>query len=225
MESWWIYTKRCLRKNEFIGVYKDETINRTGNPPADRSGFYFNPPRWHHGWMKGFLVAVLLIASMARVVTAAEIVNTTAAGIAVDGFDMLAYFELGRPVKGRNDLSVIYKGAQWLFASPGHRDTFAANPARYAPKYNGFCAVAVSEGAAAEVDFVNGWTIVDGALFLNWSADVKRIFLTELSERLPAAQRNWPDVHFDMRAGIRQVARHADFPEEGIVHPQPAPSR
>ncbi len=174
--------------------------------------------------MKGFLVAVLLIASMARAVTAAEIVNTTTAGIAVDGFDMLAYFELGRAVKGSADHSVTYKGAQWLFASPDHRNAFAANPARYAPKYNGFCAVAVSEGAAAEVDFVNGWTIVDGALFLNWSADVKRIFLAELSERLPAAQRNWPDVHFDMRAGIRQVARHADFPEEGIVHPQPAPS-
>ena len=87
-----------------------------------------------------------------------------------------------------------------------------------------FAPFAVSEGAAAEVDFVNGWAIVDGALFLNWSADVKRIFLTELSERLPAAQRNWADVHFDMRAGIRQVARHADFPEEDIVHPQPAPS-
>ncbi len=174
--------------------------------------------------MKGLLV-VLLIAStaVARVVTAAEIVNTTAAGVAVDGFDMLAYFELGRPVKGHTDHSVVYKGAKWLFATPGHRNAFAADPARYAPKYNGFCAVAVSEGAAAEVDFVNGWAIVDGALFLNWSADVKRIFLTELSERLPAAQRNWPDVHFDMRAGIRQVARHADFPEEGIVHPQPAP--
>ena len=171
------------------------------------------------------LLVVLLIAStaVARVVTAAEIVNTTAAGIAVDGFDMLAYFELGRPVRGRNDLSVIYKGAQWLFATPGRRDAFAADPARYAPKYNGFCAVAVSEGTAAEVDFVNGWAIVDGALFLNWSADVKRIFLTELSERLPAAERNWPNVHFDMQAGIRQVARHADFPEEGIVHPQSAP--
>ncbi len=175
--------------------------------------------------MKGLLVIVLMIASTAvtRIVTAAEIVNTTTAGIAVDGFDMLAYFELGHPAKGRADHSVIYKGAQWLFATPGHRNAFAADPARYAPKYNGFCAVAVSEGAAAEVDFINGWTIVDGALFLNWSADVKRIFLTELSERLPAAQRNWPDVHFDMRAGIRQVARHADFPEEGIVHPQPAP--
>jgi len=173
--------------------------------------------------MKGFLVAVLLIASMARAVTAAEIVNTTTAGIAVDGFDMLAYFELGRAVKGIADHSVTYKGAQWLFASPDHRNAFGANPARYAPKYNGFCAVAVSEGAAAEVDFVNGWAIVDGALFLNWSADVKRIFLTELSERLPAAQRNWADVHFDMRARIRQVSRHADFPEEGIVHPQPAP--
>ena len=171
------------------------------------------------------LLVVLLIASatVGGIVIAAEIVNTTAAGVAVDGFDMVAYFELGSPVKGRADHSVTYKGAKWLFATSGHKKAFAADPARYAPKYNGFCAVAVSEGAAAEVDFVNGWTIVDGELFLNWSADVKRIFLTEISERLPAANRNWPDVHFDMRAGIRQIARHADFPEEDIVHPQSAP--
>jgi hypothetical protein len=65
--------------------------------------------------------------------------------------------------------------------------------------------------------------IVNGELFLNWSAEVKRIFVKEISERLPAADRNWPDVHSDMRLGIRQIARHADFPEENIVHPQPAP--
>ncbi len=173
----------------------------------------------------GLLVMVLLSASavVARAAFAAEIVNATAAGIAVDGFDTVAYFELGHPVKGRADHSVVYKDVRWLFATPEHRNAFAADPERYAPRYNGFCAVAVSEGAAAEVDFVNGWTIVDGALFLNWSAAVKRMFLTELSERLPASRRNWPDVHFDMRAGIRQIARHAHFPEEGIVHPQAAP--
>ncbi len=173
----------------------------------------------------GLLLIVLLSASAAvgRAASAAEIVNATAAGIAVDGFDTVAYFELGHPVKGRVDQSVVYKGVRWLFATPEHRNAFAADPERYAPKYNGFCAVAVSEGAAAEVDFVNGWTIVDGALFMNWSASVKRIFLTELSERLPASRRKWPDVHFDMRAGIRQIARHAHFPEEGIVHPQAAP--
>ncbi len=173
----------------------------------------------------GLLIIVLLTASatVERVAAAAEIVNATAAGIAVDGFDTVAYFELGHPVKGRANYSVDYKGVQWLFATPEHRNAFAANPERYAPQYNGFCAVAVSEGTAAEVDFVDGWTIIDGALYLNWSAAVKRIFLTELSERLPASRRNWPDVHFDMRAGIRQIARHADFPEEGIVHPQAAP--
>ncbi len=173
----------------------------------------------------GLLVIVLLTASAAvgRAASAAEIVNATAAGIAIDSFDTVAYFELGRPVKGRADYSVVYKGVRWLFATPEHRNTFAADPESYAPKFNGFCAVAVSEGTAAEVDFVNGWTIVDGALFLNWSAAVNQIFLTELSVRLPASRRNWPDVHFDMRAGIRQIARHADFPEEGIVHPQAAP--
>ena len=174
----------------------------------------------------GLLVLVLLAASAAvgRAASAAEIVNTTAAGIAVDGFDTVAYFELGRPVKGRAEHSVDHKGVRWLFATPAHRNAFAADPERYAPKYNGFCAVAVSEGAAAEVDFINGWAIVDGALYMNWSAAVKRIFLTELPERLPASQKNWPDVHFDMKAGIRQIARHADFPEEGIVHPQGVPT-
>jgi YHS domain-containing protein len=176
--------------------------------------------------MKRLLVVVLLIASasLGKFVIAAEIVNTTAAGVAADGFDMVAYFELGYPVKGHTDHSVTYKGARWLFATSRHKDAFVADPAGYAPKYNGFCAVAVSEGAAAEVDFVSGWVIVNGELFLNWSADVKRIFLKEISERLPGADRNWPDVHSDMRQGIRQIARHADFPEEDIVHPQPAPS-
>jgi YHS domain-containing protein len=175
--------------------------------------------------LAGHLVIVLLTASAAvgRATSPAEIVNATAAGIAVDGFDTVAYFKLGHPVKGRPEHSVVYKGVRWLFATPEHRNAFAADPERYAPKYNGFCAVAVSEGAAAEVDFVDGWTIVDGALFLNWSAAVKRIFLRELSDRLPASRRNWPDLHFDMRAGIRQIARHANFPEEGIVHPQAAP--
>lgn len=175
--------------------------------------------------LAGHLVIVLLTASVAVgwAASPAEIVNATAAGIAVDGFDTVAYFKLGHPVKGRPEYSVVYQGVRWLFATPEHRNTFAADPERYAPKYNGFCAVAVSEGAAAEVDFVNGWTIVDGALFLNWSAAVKHIFLAELSERLPASRKNWPDVHFDMRAGIRQIARHADFPEEGIVYPQAAP--
>ena len=183
-------------------------------------------PIGRNRWLPaGLLVMVLLAASVAvgRAASAAEIVNATAAGIAIDGFDTVAYFELGRPTKGRAELSVDYKGVRWLFETPTHRNAFIADPERYAPKYNGFCAVAVSEGAAAEVDFVNGWAIVDGALFLNWSTAVKHTFLTELSERLPASRRNWPDVHFDMRAGIRQIARHADFPEEGIVHPQAAP--
>jgi hypothetical protein len=69
--------------------------------------------------MKRFLVVGLVIASatVGRFVIAAEIVNTTAVGIAVDGFDMVAYFKLGYPVKGRTDHSVTYKNAKWLFST------------------------------------------------------------------------------------------------------------
>jgi len=66
-----------------------------------------------------------------RFVIAAEIINTTTAGVAVDGFDMVAYFELGYPVKGHTDHRATYKGARWLFATSGHRSAFVADPVRH----------------------------------------------------------------------------------------------
>ena len=78
----------------------------------------------------GLLVIVLLTLSavVGRAAFAAEIVNATAAGIAVDGFDTVAYFELGHPVKGRADHSVDYKGVRWLFATPEHRTPLPPTP-------------------------------------------------------------------------------------------------
>ena len=65
-------------------------------------------------------------------------VNKDKTGIAIKGYDPVAYFAEHRAVKGKEEFEYLYEGAQWRFLSAGHRDLFAANPERYMPQYGGF---------------------------------------------------------------------------------------
>src|SRR3954470_18612144 len=60
-------------------------------------------------------------------------------GIAIMGYDPVAYFTEGRPVKGTEEFSYRWLGTPWYFASEEHRDLFIKDPARYAPQYGGYC--------------------------------------------------------------------------------------
>ena len=162
---------------------------------------------------------LLALAPLAESAIAAELVNATKDGIAIDGFDTVAYFEAGRPVKGLPQYSVKHKGATWLFASAAHRDAFAADPGKFEPQFNGWCSYAVSEGYGAEVDFVKGWAVLDQQLYLNWDEDTKNTFVAEQAKRRPAAEENWPVVSTGIIDGSVPIYRHET---EGvdIVHPQ-----
>ena len=59
-------------------------------------------------------------------------------GVAIDGFDPVAYFTEGRPVKGSSEYSYTWNEAQWHFSKPEHREMFAADPEKYTPKRDGF---------------------------------------------------------------------------------------
>jgi hypothetical protein len=65
-------------------------------------------------------------------------VNTDEFGVAIHGYDTVAYHTEGRPVKGRSDFSYSWNEAVWHFASAKTRDLFAADPERYAPQYGGY---------------------------------------------------------------------------------------
>src|SRR5260221_8829537 len=67
-------------------------------------------------------------------------------GLAVKGYDVVAYFTDGRPVKGTANNSYQWQGATWQFASPEHRAAFMREPAKYAPQYGGDCASSVAPG-------------------------------------------------------------------------------
>ena len=85
--------------------------------------------------------------------------------VAISGYDPVAYFTDGRPVRGSSAFSVPFDEADYYFVSAEHQKMFAADPDRYAPQFSGYCAVGVSLGHKAEVN-PEAWVISDGRLYL-----------------------------------------------------------
>ena len=124
---------------------------------------------------------------------AAEAIYSNWLGRAIGGYDPVAYFTAGTAVEGKGDFSAEWKGATWRFASAANRDLFVAMPEKYAPKYGGYCAYAVSQNYTAKVD-PTAWTIVEGKLYLNYSHDVRKTWAADRAAYIAAADKNWPGV-------------------------------
>ena len=114
-------------------------------------------------------------------------------GLAIQGYDPVAYFNEGKPVYGRDEFTHEHAGATWRFASAANRDAFAAEPARYAPQYGGYCAWAVSQGYTASTDPA-AWHIEDGKLYLNYSKSVQSRWAKDIPGHITKADANWPDL-------------------------------
>ena len=121
------------------------------------------------------------------------LVNTDRHGLALDGHDPVAFFTDARPVKGRPEYTARYQGAEYRFATMEHQAAFAADPAKYAPQFGGFCAYGLSRGHTASVE-IDTWQIVDGRLLLNYNQSVRKQFDAERTENLRKADANWPGV-------------------------------
>ncbi len=132
------------------------------------------------------MMATAGLATRAR----AEAVNVQG-GAAIQGFDPVAYFTLGAPTRGNPAITAPWRGVEWRFASAANRAAFLAEPERYAPAFGGFCAYAVSEGYTAGID-PRAWRIVDGRLYLNYSARIQRTWEQDIPGRIARADDNWP---------------------------------
>jgi hypothetical protein len=115
------------------------------------------------------------------------------AGVAVGGYDPVAYFMEGRPMHGSPEISITYDGVIWRFSKPEHRTLFLADPERYAPRYGGYCAYAVAGGGIAAAN-PEHWRIVDGRLYLNASARVHDKWLRDAERYIAKANANWPSA-------------------------------
>jgi YHS domain-containing protein len=112
---------------------------------------------------------------------------------AIRGYDPVAYFTQRAPVKGAREFTHVWRGATWHFASAENRDRFAADPARYAPQYGGYCAYGVAHGYAPPIDPA-AWSIVDGRLYLNFDLRTRARWEKDIPGFIRRADANWPGV-------------------------------
>ena len=113
---------------------------------------------------------------------AAPPINTLKTGLlggrtdtAISGYDTVAYFTIGKPVKGLDTLVHEWNGAKWKFSTQAHLDLFKANPEKYAPQYGGYCAYGVTRDSLVKVE-PDQFTVRDGKLYLNYDAEVQAIW-------------------------------------------------
>ena len=144
------------------------------------------------------LSALVLLAGVAPGAGAVKMTgheyNTLYAGLGAKGYDVVSYFTDNKPAVGSADFTFAYRGVTWRFTSAEHRDLFAKTPAKYAPQYGGFCTWGVAGGKLFDVDPVNGWTIHDGKLYLNFNAELNGVFAGDPAGFIAKAEKNWPKL-------------------------------
>ncbi len=120
--------------------------------------------------------AALFAASAAF---AAPAINTIKPGLfgsrgdtAILGYDTVAYFTEGKPVKGQDTLVHEWQGAKWKFSSQANLEQFKASPEKFAPQYGGYCAYGVTQDNLVSIE-PDKFKIVGGKLYLNYNADVQ----------------------------------------------------
>lgn len=114
-------------------------------------------------------------------------------GVAIKGYDPVAYFQLGRAVKGSAEFRHEWLGQEWHFVKARHRDLFAENPVKYVPQYGGYC----SESHSVSEIEPTAWRIVDGRLYLFFSEASAARFEGD-GQAQSSAERYWDDVKGDI---------------------------
>src|SRR6266481_5780280 len=116
-------------------------------------------------------------------------VNTTD-GLALKGYDPVAYFTDGQPTKGADQYSFQWKGITYRFASAENLQRFRADPEKYLPQYGGYCAYAMSIDRVADISPTE-WTIFEGKLYLNNNFFSQRLWSLNKNRRIRSADKNW----------------------------------
>lgn len=120
------------------------------------------------------------------------LVNKTRAGLAIQGYDPVAYFTEGKPVKGDPAFTAEHDGVGYRFASAAHRDLFVANPAKYAPAYGGYCGYAAAINRLSPID-PRFFQIIDGRLILQHNQKALDKW-NALPGNVAQADKNWPGL-------------------------------
>jgi hypothetical protein len=114
-------------------------------------------------------------------------------GIAINGYDPVAYLSQNAAVKGSKDFSLMYGGATWLFSSVENRERYEMDARQNCPQFGGFCAFAVAHGQLAPSD-PNAFEILDGKLYLFNSINIAADWRKDAAGNILKAKANWPGL-------------------------------
>lgn len=143
---------------------------------------------------RALLLAALVIpvaGTTPRPAAAAEPQVYAVGGVAIAGYDPVAYFTEGRPVRGASGHSLIWHGATWYFVSAETMEAFEMNPYAYAPQYGGYCAYEMSRGALSSTE-PDAFSVVDGRLYLTHSLEVRAMWAADVPGHIALADAHWP---------------------------------
>jgi len=114
-------------------------------------------------------------------------------GLAVHGYDVVAFFTEGKPAFGSDAHALAHGGGTYRFASRANLDALKANPAKYEPAYGGFCAYGTALGKKFDGD-PRFWKIIDGRLYLNLNGDIQAEWSKDIAGNIAKADKNWGRV-------------------------------
>lgn len=144
------------------------------------------------GWNKPLLLATILILG-AVVATSAFALDYTHSTPGLGGYDPVAYFTEGKPVRGNGYHVTEYEGVTYAFAYEDHKEMFEANPRKYAPAYGGYCAYGVAVGKKFVAD-PEVWKIVHGTLYVNLDRKIQQKWEQDVPGNIRKANRNWTEI-------------------------------
>lgn len=114
-------------------------------------------------------------------------------GVAIRGYDPVAYFKENTPVEGSKQFSYSWEGTEWHFKNQENLNAFKSNPEKYAPQFGGYCAYGVSEDHKSPTEPA-AFTIINDKLYLNYNQQVKKLWMKDTKARIEKAESNWVEL-------------------------------
>lgn len=114
-------------------------------------------------------------------------------GLAISGFDPVAYFTEGKAIFGRPDFELNLDGAVWRFSNEGNRGAFAAHPEVYSPRFGGYDPVTIGRDRPTPGHPLF-WAVVGERLYLFYSEKTRADFRADMGRVIDTAERKWPDM-------------------------------
>lgn len=152
--------------------------------------------------LRTMIAGVVVLCGIPLTALAGQASVNVQGGIAIQGYDPVAYFIAGEPRKGRSGISAEYKGVRWLFSSEANKRRFMGKPERFLPAYGGYCAYGIAQGHLQNMD-PRSWTILYDRLYLNCPEPIYDLWLSDPMLYIRQADRNWPRLSGQIGVGLQ----------------------